>query len=184
MGTEIEKKYRLNEEERESLRARLPDLAAAVLRGEESEENILFSGPVIDPQTQVLRLRIVGERAILTYKERFPSASAISRQREDETTVSSPAEMIAILDGIGYRPALVYEKRRQTWSLGEQAELVIDELPFGLFAEIEGEEQAILEAEKLLGLQNSSAEMKTYPELAATHGTKVGDMIEARFQKP
>lgn len=183
MGTEIEKKYRLSEEERERLRARLPDVAAAVLRGKESEENILFAGPAIDPQTKVLRLRIVGGRAILTYKERFRSESAISRQREDETAVANPTEMIAILDGLGYRPALVYEKRRETWSLDQQAELVIDELPFGLFAEIEGDEQAILEAEKTLGLESTPAEMKTYPELAATHGTKTGDMIEARFSK-
>lgn len=183
MGTEVEKKYRLDEQARALLQARLPELVGAVFRREDSEENILFSGPAIDPRTKVLRLRVVGTRAILTFKERFRSESAISRQREDETTVGDAAEMTAILDGLGYRPALIYEKRRQTWSIGEQAELVLDELPFGLFAEIEGEEQAILTAEKLLGLQDTPVEMKTYPELAMIHGVKVGDLTEARFTK-
>ncbi|MEJ7617426.1 MAG: class IV adenylate cyclase [Pyrinomonadaceae bacterium] len=181
MGTEIEKKYQLSEAERERLLARLSEEPAAVFRGEEREENVLFSGPNINHQTSVLRLRIVDGRAILTYKERLPhSASAIRRQREDETEVSSVPDMIAILEGIGYRPSLVYEKRRRTWSMAG-VELVIDELPFGLFAEIEGEEQLIIAAEMLLGLQHVRAEMETYPELTAKYGAKIGGMIESRF---
>jgi hypothetical protein len=59
---------------------------------------------------------------------------------------------------------------------------VLDELPFGLFVEIEGEESAIKEVESLLRLANAEAEMATYPELAAQHGTRRGSLIEARFQ--
>ena len=59
--------------------------------------------------------------------------------------------------------------------------MVVDELPFGFFAEIEGDEHAILNAERLLGLSELAAEMATYPQLAAQHGKKVGEMTEARF---
>ena len=56
-----------------------------------------------------------------------------------------------------------------------------DELPFGLFLEIEGEESAILEAEKLLGLESAEAEHAPYPELTLRHGTTRGGVVEARF---
>jgi hypothetical protein len=59
---------------------------------------------------------------------------------------------------------------------------VVDELPFGLFAEIEGEENAIFEVEQQLGLADAEAEMDSYPQLARRHGEKRGDVVEARFQ--
>src|SRR3954464_3420057 len=144
MGIEIEKKYRLTREQylklKDDLRAR-----GASEEGEEFEENILYAGGGLDLSRQVLRLRRLGLRAILTYKERFISASAIKHNREDETTVENAAALSDILDALGFRPTLVYEKRRATWHWLD-AEIVVDELPFGYFAEIEGEEAAIGEA--------------------------------------
>jgi adenylate cyclase class 2 len=89
--------------------------------------------------------------------------------------------MRVIFENLGYRPALVYEKRRQTWLLNE-TEVVLDELPFGLFMEIEGEHDSILEAEKLLGIENLPAVMETYPLLTEQYGERRGEMIEARFK--
>ena len=179
MGIEIEKKYRLTPEQsarlNESLRA-----SGATLEGEEFEENILYAGGTLDPSRQVLRMRRVGERAILTYKERFFSTSAIKHNREDETVVENAAALSDILGALGFRPALLYEKRRTTWRL-MNTEIVVDELPFGLFAEIEGEDEAIREVEERLGLKDAEAEMATYPELTRQHGVKRGDLIEARF---
>jgi adenylate cyclase, class 2 len=131
--------------------------------------------------TSVLRLRRVGKKALLTYKERFPSSAAVKRQREDETTVDDPTAMALILDALGFKPVLVYEKRRRTWSLG-RTEVVIDELPFGLFMEIEGDEQEIDEAEQILGIDGLPAEHDTYPHLTEQHGLRAGDVIEARFR--
>lgn len=176
MGLEIEKKYRLSAEQRAALVERLGEQA----RGVEFEENTIFRGPGLATGQQVLRLRRVGARAILTYKERHLSDSAIKRQREDETGITDPEALLSILSALGYEPALVYEKRRTTWKL-EGVEVVIDELPFGLFAEIEGEEEMIVNAEGLLGLAAAEAEMSTYPELAAVHGVRREDLIEARF---
>jgi adenylate cyclase class IV len=89
--------------------------------------------------------------------------------------------MAAILEALGYRPALIYEKRRETWHLAG-AVVVIDELPFGLFAEIEGEENSIKEAERLLELENAEAETATYPQLTKQYGERKGATIEARFR--
>ena len=179
MGIEIEKKYRLTPDARERLLSRLRASGATPL-GEEFEENTLYAGGNLDVRRQVLRLRRVGNRAVLTYKERFDSPSAVKRHREDETTVGDAAALADILDALGYKPSLVYEKRRSTWQM-QGAELVVDELPFGLFVEIEGEEDAIVEAEELLGLGEAEAEMASYPELARRYGRQRGDIVETRF---
>lgn len=181
MPIEIEKKYRLTRERLEPLRLRLKETGAEAVREEEFEENTIYTGPGLDPRSRVLRLRRVNGRALFTYKERNPSPSAVKRQREEETEVSDADALAAILEALGYRPALVYEKRRATWRLDE-AEVVIDELPFGLFLEIEGEESSILEAEKLLGLEDAEAEHAPYPELTLRHGTEKSEgVVEARF---
>lgn len=180
MGIEIEKKYRLTRGQREQLLRRLREVGATP-GGKEFEENTLYMGGDLHLRNRVLRLRRAGGAAILTYKERFPSESAIKYQREDETRVEDAEALAGILDGLGYRPALIYEKRRATWRVAD-AEIAIDELPFGLFLEIEGTEQSITEAERLLQLEEVEVETDTYPQLAKRYGEKRGGMIEARFQ--
>jgi adenylate cyclase class 2 len=180
MSIEIEKKYRLTRERLEPLRRRLEEVGAAVVREEEFEENTIYTGPGLDPRSRVLRLRRTPRAALFTFKERDPSPSAVKRQREEETEVSDADALASILEALGYRPTLIYEKRRATWRLKE-TEVVIDELPFGLFLEIEGEESAILEAERLLNLEDAEAEHAPYPELTLRHGKREGDVVEARF---
>ncbi|MBA3438716.1 MAG: class IV adenylate cyclase [Pyrinomonadaceae bacterium] len=157
----------------------------AVRRGEDFEENTLYAGGTLDPQSSVLRLRRVADGAVLTYKEVLTltsSVSTVKRRREDETRVEDADALAAILEALGFTPALVYEKRRATWEVAD-AEVVVDELPFGLFLEIEGEESEILEVERLLDLSAAEVEMATYPELTVRFGSKRDGMIEARFRK-
>ena len=96
--------------------------------------------------------------------------------------MADPGSMDAILDALGFTPALVYEKRRETWRLGK-AEILIDELPFGLFMEIEGSETDIRAIERKLGIKGLRAERATYPQLALKYGIKYGNVIEARFDQ-
>ena len=177
---EIEKKYRLTAEQRNRVLQRLKEVGAED-RGEEFEENTIYGGGSLQRGTSVLRLRRGGKKALLTYKERLANASPVKHQREDETAVDDPAAMALILDALGFQPVLVYEKRRRTWSVG-RTEVVIDELPFGLFMEIEGEERDIDAAEQTLGIDGLPAEHDTYPQLTEKHGQRVGDVIEARFR--
>jgi adenylate cyclase, class 2 len=181
VAIEIEKKYRLTKKQREEVLSRLPKIGARRV-GEEFEENTLYAGEALDLERAVLRLRRVGKRAILTYKERFPSRSDIKHQQEDETGVDDPEAMASILDAMGFSPALVYEKRRETWSLGK-TEIVIDELPFGLFMEIEGDESGIREVEAKLSIKRLKSEDATYPKLTRKHGLDCGGVIQARFKK-
>lgn len=176
---EIEKKYRLSKKQRDIVIAQLPNIGAK-LRKEEFEENTLYGGNSMDLNHSILRLRRVGRKAMLTFKERFPSTSSIKHQREDETAVDDPEAMDAILDALGFTPVLVYEKRRQTWRLGN-AEIVIDELPFGLFMEIEAREEDIRDVERRLAIKGLRSERATYPQLTMKHGKRFGDLVEARF---
>jgi adenylate cyclase class 2 len=179
MAIEIEKKYQLTDELREQVISRLQKIGA-IACGEVFEENTIYGGGVLDEKECALRLRRVGDTATLTYKERLPSPTGIKRQREDETRVEDAKAVADILDALGYKPALVYEKRRATWRLAD-AEVVIDELPFGWFLEIEGDEESIDRTEKLLGLAGATVVHETYPRLTSILGRRNGRLIEARF---
>jgi adenylate cyclase class 2 len=106
----------------------------------------------------------------------------MKHRREDETQVDDPGAMELILEALGFTPALVYEKRRETWRLA-QAEIVIDELPFGSFMEIEGSEKDIRAVETKLAIKRLRAETLSYPRLVLKHGAKKAGVIESRFAK-
>ena len=179
MPIEVEKKYRLTPKQREEVRTRLPQLGAK-FEGEEFEVNTLYTGDAVELNQAVLRLRRIDDRALLTYKERVGTRTDIKEQLEFETAIENPEAIEFILEALGYYPALLYEKRRETWRLGE-TEVVVDELPFGLFMEIEGAEQSIREIEKQLAIKRLIAEPFAYPRLTMMNGTNVAGVIEARF---
>lgn len=181
MPLEIEKKYRLTKKQREAIVQRLRKLGASP-EDVEFEENTLYRGGRLDLGGCSLRLRRVNGRALLTFKQRFPGKSPIKHQREEETEVADADAVAAILRSLEFRPALVYEKRRVRWNVGK-AEIAMDELPFGLFMEIEGPEKEIARVEKLLEAEAVPAVMETYPTLTAQLGRKRGAVTEARFAR-
>jgi adenylate cyclase class 2 len=178
---EIEKKYRLVKRRRLAIEKRLRELGVTP-RPVEFEENTLYRGGRIELGNCALRLRRVGARAILTFKQRLPSKSSIKHQQEEETEVANAEAAHAILTALGFRPGLVYEKRRTRFKL-RRAEIVIDELPFGLFMEIEGPEKEIGRVEALLGIEDLPAVLETYPMLTARLGKQRKGIVEARFRK-
>jgi len=183
MGVEIEKKYRLTNEQRDSLTVRLRELGAR-LNSEDFETNTLYAGNNLDTSRAVLRLRRVEGKSVLTYKEKgVAEKSDVSSRREDETEVADADALHAILEALGFKPSLIYEKRRATWMV-DDAEVTIDELPFGWYVEIEAESETnVREIEKQLDLHHATAEAKTYPELTTELGTKHEGLIEARFNQ-
>ena len=176
---EVEKKFRLTKRQRAAVLKRLPEVGAE-FEGEDFEENTLFAGKPLEIASCVLRLRRAGTKATLTFKKAIPGPSSIKRRREEETAIGDPEAMEAILTALGFTPALIYEKRRQTWRLGK-TEIVIDVLPFGLFMEIEGRLTEIKAVERKLALKGLRAEHETYPQLTVKHGKVYDGLIEARF---
>lgn len=90
---------------------------------------------------------------------------------EIETALTDADDALAILEHIGFRATIVYEKRRETWRLGE-CEVTLDELPrLGWFLEIEGPDaDAIQSARHQLGLADTPVVDETYVRMAARYG--------------
>jgi adenylate cyclase class 2 len=179
MSIEIEKKYRLTGKQRQEVLGRL-HVIGAKRKGADFEVNTLYRGGTLDVVRSLLRLRRIGEHGLVTYKESLTPRLDIKHRRENETRVDDPDAMELILEALGFTPALVYEKRRETWRLGH-AEVVIDELPFGLFMEIEGSEKDIGEVESKLAIKRLKTEPLSYPRLVLKHGADCGGVIESRF---
>jgi adenylate cyclase class 2 len=179
MAIEIEKKFVLSNDQREQVLENLNKFGAKLV-GENLEENTLYSGGILMEKRAVLRVRKIGEKTILTYKQRIENDSDFKQQIEYETVVEKAEEMEKIIESLGFEKALVYEKRRQIWHF-RAVEVLLDELPFGQYMEIEGSVTAIAEAEMLLDVENLTIENETYPHLTRRFGVQKEKLIEARF---
>jgi len=179
MANEIEKKYRLTAGQKSAILEALKEIDAE-FQGEDFEENILFSNADLVEKNAVLRVRRIDEKTILTYKQKIRNEFAVKQNTEFETEVADFGELVRIIESLGFRRTLVYEKRRRTWKF-RQVEIVLDVLPFGDFMEIEGAMTAIAEAEMFLGAEDFEVEHETYPRLTARFGKQHGALTEARF---
>ncbi len=179
MAIEIEKKFILSSDQRKQVLENLKELGAKYIR-EDFEENMLYSGGILGEKGAVLRIRKIADKTVLTYKERIENAADVKQQIEYETVVEKAEEMEKIIESLGFEKALVYEKRRQTWRF-RAVEIVLDELPFGQYMEIEGSITAIAEAEVLLDIEDFAVENETYPHLTQRFGVQKEKLIEARF---
>lgn len=110
---------------------------------------------------QVLRLR-QDTRARLTYKEAgVDVATGIKSRLELEVEVSDFAQMDTMLSKLGFNPSMIYEKYRTTYTL-DGAEIVLDEMPYGNFVEIEGEVPVIEVLLERLGLSSAQRYTESY----------------------
>jgi len=181
MAIETEKKFRLQEKQFNRLPGLLKKLGA-IFEGEVFERNYLHRGRILSDRDAVLRLRKTGDRSILTYKESIGPEKALKQKIEFETEVADVDAMEEIIRKLGYRLAIVYEKRRRTWHM-DNVEIVLDELPFGFYMEIEGTERAIIKAEKKLAIKRLVPEIRGYPKLTVRYGRMRKSVMEARFKR-
>lgn len=182
MAIEIEKKYKLDKKRLIELAAKLIELGAK-FDYEAFEENYLHKGGILDERLAVLRLRKTDRKTLLTYKEKAGTDGEFKHQIEYETEVADVDAMEAIIGKLGYTLAIVYEKHRKAWSFG-RVEVVLDELPFGYYMEIEGPMDDITKAERLLDIGDLETEARGYPRLTTKFGKLLKDGVyEARFSK-
>ena len=182
MAIEIEKKYLIDKKALVELTVKLGELGAA-FSYETFEENFLHRGGLLDGQAAVLRLRKTDARTTLTYKEKVPTENDFKHQIEFETDVSNVDATESIIEKLGYKLSVVYEKHRKAWQFNN-VEVVLDELPFGYYMEIEGDVEDILTVEKLLGADLFTPETRGYPRLSLKYGkANEAGVIESRFAK-
>lgn len=124
--------------ELQPVQERLQTLGATLAHERVYERNVRYedNDETLTPQGIVVRLR-EDSRVRLTYKGAKTMYKGIGVRDEYEVEVSDFDAMEIILYKLGYHAYLVYEKYRTTYSLYD-AEIVLDEMPYGNFVEIEG----------------------------------------------
>lgn len=132
---EIEAKFFLRD--LAAFRQRLEKIGAVQIKPRHHELNLRFDLPdgSLTRAHRVLRLRQDG-RALLTYKGAGQAGAEVAVRQEVEVEVSDADACRRLLEALGFEVSMIYEKYRTTYRLGE-AEIVLDEMPFGSFCEIE-----------------------------------------------
>lgn len=133
----------------------------------------------------ILRVRQNGDLpgCVVTFKS--PPAQgdpAFKQTREVEFTASDRGAVLALLDGLGYRPIWAYEKRRESWHWRD-LEIALDETPIGAFAELEGTEDQIREMAGLLGWRIEEGITLNYRQLHERVRAALGlDIADLTFE--
>jgi len=143
------------------------------------------------PDQQLLQkgqlLRVRQDTAVtITFKSEsvtLPDSEAKVRE-EIEYQASDLDTAVLLFQRLGYSPVQVYEKYRETFQLGD-VEVVLDELPFGNFVELEGSEAAIKATAVPLGLDWEHRLVTNYlalmAQLQAHHQLPFHDLTFANF---
>jgi len=121
------------------LAARLEGLHARLVQTRVLETNLRFDLPdnSLTSTGRVLRLRH-DTQARLTYKGAGQNKAGILDRQEIEFVVEDDQKALQFLEALGYRKSMYYEKYRTTYTFDE-ALIMLDEMPYGSFLEIEGE---------------------------------------------
>lgn len=157
---EIEVKYFL--EDIETIRERLIQ-SGADSNGRNFERNICLDNENdgLFLSDSLLRLR-KDDRATLTYKA-IPDAGdpEFKVLKELEVEISDFETMLNILCALGFHQSQIYEKYRETFTIGD-AKLCLDHMPFGNFLEIEGGKDEIRNLSQQIGMQWSRRILGNY----------------------
>ncbi len=105
----------------------------------------------------------------MTYKgPRQPGP--LKKREEVQISLDDPDAARTILDRLGFVEVVCFEKRRESWRLGDCL-IELDEVPhLGCYVEIEGpDEPSIRQAQETLGLADSEMIRHTYIALLVEH---------------
>src|SRR5262249_15724808 len=164
---EIEVKFLI--EDLTAMRQRLVALGATLTTPRTYEENLLFDTPEAQfrRQGRLLRLRR-DRRKRITYKEP-PTHHDVDFKimQEYEVEVSDFDQAHAILTKIGFVLSMRFETYRETFT-SQGAGIVLDEVPFGTFMEIEGPQEAIRATVTALGLAFDARLVSSYVDIFDT----------------
>lgn len=134
---EIEVKFYIQDLDR--LKTRLEELGAELSQERVLEINLRFDlpGEILRAQGRVLRLR-QDTVTRLTYKGASKKEDGILSREEIEFTIEDFEKARRIFEALGYQKLIYYEKYRTIYEWNE-THVMLDELPYGSFVEIEGE---------------------------------------------
>jgi adenylate cyclase class 2 len=170
-----------------AMRETLLAAGATIKKPRVYERNVRFDTPdqSLRERRELLRLR--QDTAVrATFKS--PSAEQTNSEakvmEEIEVEVSDFDKASLIFQRLGFAPVQVYEKYRETLQL-EQVEIVLDEMPYGNFIELEGSEARIKAAVATLGIDWEKRIITNYLGLMAQmkekHKLSFDDLTFANF---
>ena len=174
MATETEAKLKVDSHA--DVRSRLQEARAERI-GCVLETNLIFDDPdgTLFAGDRGLRVRSAeaidgpDQPATLTYKGPRRPADLKTRQ-EVELTVSDAHAARELLIALGFVAALTYQKRRETWALGD-CHVELDTVPhLGEYVEVEGpDESAVRGGLRALGLADAPLVEESYIALLVGH---------------
>jgi len=149
----------------EPIRQQLEAWGATLTHERIFERNVRYDNSDGQLTQRGIVLRLREDNAVrLTYKAPGNTVRGIVTRDELELELSDFDTMEMILEKLGYRPYMVYEKYRTTYELNG-AEIMLDELPYGNFVEIEGDVDLIEEILEQGGLQEVERREHSYTKL-------------------
>jgi adenylate cyclase class 2 len=127
---------------RQAMRSTILDHGGRVLSGRYLERNFRLDDQetTLAGRDALLRLR-QGARMTLTYKQ---GTAQFEKREEIEIEVDDFDRALELLTSLGFSTVAIYEKYREVFHL-EPVTLMLDELPFGCFLEIEGPDLASIQ---------------------------------------
>ena len=152
---------------------RLQDLKAQLIQPRVHEINYRYDLPNGSLRTkgQVLRLRR-DTNVILTYKGPSKIVDGVFSRTELETTMGDLETAQHVLEALGYVQILIYEKYRAIYELNG-CHIMLDELPYGDFVEIEGPDASSIRKMALhIGLDFESAVGAGYARIFENYNSK------------
>jgi len=141
---ETEVKFYVNHLEK--IEKRLQELGARLVQPRTFETNLRFDQPdgSFLREGKALRLR-QDEAARITFKGAALYSEGVRIRPEFETTLGDLETGRKILEALGYIVVAIYEKYRRTYEL-DNLHIMLDELPYGNFVEIEGPDVKTLQS--------------------------------------
>ena len=118
----------------------------------------------------VLRVRVESGKSLLTFKGPV-QPSPMKLREEIETVIGDGETMLRCLEALGYGVWFRYQKYREEFALGDVV-IAIDETPVGVFVEIEGGEQGIVDITRALG--RSAGRLRPRLVSMPVHGAPAG----------
>ena len=152
---EIEAKFYVRD--LKAIETHLLSLNARLIARRIHETNLRFDTPNGDLKHDGRVLRLRRDDGIrLTYKEDGKLTAGAHDRREIEFTVDDFDSAKQFIEALGYEVIFIYEKFRTTYEL-DGAHIMLDELPYGNFVEIEGKLDKLKPIAKKLGLNWDAA---------------------------
>lgn len=180
-ATTLEREVKLRFDSVEEARQAIQATGATPLRCRRLQEDALLDDRAETLRTRrcVLRVRMESGRSFLTFKG--PVQTGPMKLREEiETVVGDGETLLKCFEALGYGVWFRYQKYREEYALNDVV-VAIDETPIGVFVEVEGGEQGILDMAAALGRTPDDFVLDSYRSLfmahRRAHGRPATDML-------